>query len=137
MNNNDELKTDTKAFAFIAFKATSDRFSTIINKLFKDDESNAMIIPMNIRHDDFFYTMSNMKNSKLDGAVISEEFTKDIIEHLDSKSEAVEKYGVCDIVILKDKKFYGDYLFISTREENSEEFDYKKITIYLKGDTDE
>jgi len=91
MNNENQISKQTRLFGFIGEHAGVSRFSAITNKMFKKNSDDMMMIPMNIREDDFFFTLSNMKKSQVDGAVISNEYVKQTVEILDSASELVKK----------------------------------------------
>ena len=104
MNADDSIKQDTKLYGLIAQEAMKNRLFALLNKLIKP---KAMMIPMNIRQDDFYFTISNMKNSKVDGAYISKEYQEQILELLDEKDEIVEVYGRCDFILRKENKLIG------------------------------
>jgi hypothetical protein len=129
MNEDDRLKPQSKAYAFIALEALSNRFATTLNKYYKSVDRDAMIIPMNIREDDIYYTFVNMKKSKLNGAAISYEYQKDILEHLDFKSEIVDIANLCDAIRINSGKFYGDFIAPKALFEFFKEHGAKKIAI--------
>jgi len=104
MNADDSIKQDTKLFGLIAEEAMKNRLFVELNKLIKPE---AMMIPMNIREDDFYFTVANMKKSKVDGAYIAPEYQEMIIELLDEKDEIVEVYGKCDFVLRDGEKLKG------------------------------
>ena len=108
MNEANQIGVTTKLFGFIAEKAQSNRFSVTLNKTFKANGDDAMIIPMNIREDDLYFTVANMRNSQLSGAAIGAEYQKEVLEILDTQSELVEKSGYCDTVIVNEGKLHGD-----------------------------
>jgi len=72
-----------------------------------------MMIPMNIREDDFYYTLVNMKKSHVNGALLAREYTKSVVEILDDASEIVKSSGVCDMVVRDGQKLFGDLVFPS------------------------
>ena len=108
MNNENKISKETKLFGYIGEHAGVSRFSAVINKMFKEKSDNAMMIPMNIREDDFFFTLSNLKKSHVNGSIISNEYVKDAVEILDVKSGLVERSGMCDIVFKDGDKLRGD-----------------------------
>jgi shikimate 5-dehydrogenase len=103
MNESNSITNETRLYGFIAEYAQQNRFSVTLNRLFKADSSNMMMIPMNIREDDFYFTLSNMKQSHVNGAMIGEEYRSAVMELLDEKTDQVEKSGFCDFVIVEDK----------------------------------
>lgn len=111
MNDANEISHHTELYGFIGEYAGQNSISATLNKLFKAGNKNAMMIPMNIREDDFFFTLSNMKKSHVNGALISNEYIKNTLEVLDEKSEAVEFSGLCDIVLRDENRLIGDVLF--------------------------
>ena len=86
MNNDNKISKETKLFGYIGEYAGVSRFSALINKLFKKNSDDVMMIPMNIREDDLYFTVSNMKKSHLNGAVISNEYVDKVVDILDEKS---------------------------------------------------
>ena len=108
MNNENQISKQTKLFGYIGEYAGVSRFSALSNKMFKENSDDTMMIPMNIREDDLFFTLSNMKKSQVDGAVISNEYVKKAIEVLDTKSGLVERCGMCDIIFKDGDKLRGD-----------------------------
>ena len=110
MNEKNQIGPATKLFGYIAEKAQSNRFSVTLNKCFKESGDDAMIIPMNIREDDLFYTVSNMRQSQLKGAAIGVEYQKAVVEILDSASELVAKCGYCDAIRVVDGTLHGEII---------------------------
>jgi len=108
MNEANEISHQTKLYGFIGEEAGKSSLSASINRLFKANNKDAMTIPMNIRGDDFFFTLSNMKKSQVNGAIISNEYVGGAVELLDESSEAVLKSGMCDILMRDGEKLIGD-----------------------------
>ncbi len=57
MNCNDAIKPQTKVYGFLSEYAQQNRFSVMMNRMFQNIGADAMMIPMNIRADDFFFTI--------------------------------------------------------------------------------
>ncbi len=108
MNNDNQISQKTKLFGFIGEHAGVSRFSALLNKAFKAGSDDTMMIPMNIREDDFFFTLSNMKKSHVYGAIISNEYISKSVEILEVKSNLVERSGMCDIVFKEGETLRGD-----------------------------
>ena len=104
INSDDGITKETKLYGLIAEDAMQNRLFVELNKLIKPE---AMMIPMNIREDDFYFTVANMKKSKVDGAYIAREYQEMVIELLDEKDETVEVYGRCDFVVREKEKLKG------------------------------
>jgi len=122
MNADNVISKQTKLFGLIGEKAQTNRLFVMINRLIKNDASDAMIIPMNIREDDFYFTLANMKKSHVCGAYIEKEFQEAVLDLLDSKDEIVEVYGRCDFVLKEGEKLKGFLLEkndVSSQEELS------------------
>ena len=110
MNRDDSIKKETKLFGLIAEHASPNRLFVMVNKLIKADGSDAMMIPMNIRQDDFYFTLSNMKKSHVNGAYIAQEYQEQVVELLDEADEFVEVYNRCDFVLREGERLVGTYL---------------------------
>ncbi|MCX6076544.1 MAG: hypothetical protein NTW78_06605 [Campylobacterales bacterium] len=129
MNNANEISKKTKLYGFIGEHAGVSRFSTLINKMFKEHGDDAMMIPMNIREDDFYFTLSNMKKSHVDGAVISNEYVSRVIEVLDETSSLVKRSGMCDIVFKEGEKLRGDLFGMRVLLEHLKDLRLSKIAL--------
>ena len=110
MNANDEIKKQTKLFGLIAEHASPNRLFVMLNKIIKQEGSDAMMIPMNIREDDFYFTLSNMKKSHVNGAYIAQEYQESAVELLDEADEFVQVYNKCDFVVRDGERLLGTYL---------------------------
>jgi len=117
MNNDNQISVQTKLFGYIGEEAGSSRFSAIINKMFKENSQDTMMIPMNIREDDLYFTISNMKKSHVNGAVISSEFVDKVVELVDEPSGLVKKSGMCDILFKEGEKLRGDLFSLRVLSE--------------------
>jgi len=129
MNDKDELKNSSKAWGYIGEYAGVSRFSAIINKKFKENSVDAMMIPMNIREDDLFFTVSNMKKSKVDGAVISNEYVTNVVDILDSASSMVKRSGMCDIIFKEGETLRGDIFSTRVLTEHLKDLAVCKVAI--------
>ncbi|WP_434636607.1 hypothetical protein MLC35_08730 [Sulfurimonas sp. NW7] len=110
MNADDGIKKETKLFGLIAEHASPNRLFILLNKEIKANNADAMMIPMNIREDDFYYTLSNMKKSHVNGAYIAEEYQESAVELLDEADEFVQVYNKCDFVLRDGERLIGTYL---------------------------
>lgn len=129
MNNNNQISKETKLFGYIGEHAGTSRFSAVINKMFKESSDDIMMIPMNIREDDFFFTLSNMKKSHVNGAVISNEYVKKSVEIIDEASGLVKRTGMCDIVFKDGEKLRGDVFGIRVLLERLKDLGAAKIAL--------
>jgi len=129
MNDKDELKNSSKAFGYIGEYAGVSRFCAVLNKIFKEKETDAMMFPMNIREDDLYFTVSNMKKSKLDGAVISNEYVTDVVDILDDASGIVKRSGMCDIIFKEGESLRGDIFSTRVLTEHLKDIFVSKIAI--------
>jgi len=110
MNAHDGIQKQTKLFGLIAEHASPNRLFVMLNKIIKKNNADAMMIPMNIREDDFYYTLSNMKKSHVNGAYIASEYQENAVELLDEADEFVQVYNRCDFVLREGEKLIGTYL---------------------------
>lgn len=110
MNADDGIKKETKLFGLIAEHASPNRLFVLLNKEIKANNADAMMIPMNIREDDFYYTLSNMKKSHVNGAYIAQEYQESAVELLDEADEFVQVYNKCDFVLRDGERLIGTYL---------------------------
>jgi shikimate 5-dehydrogenase len=124
MNDDNSITVETALYGYIAEEAHSSRFCAIVNKLFKGNNVNAMAIPMNIRPDDVTFTISQMRTSKLSGAVISMEYQEEAYGLLDNASEASREAGYSDFIRILDGKLVGELIMPSALEKfaQSDEF---------------
>jgi hypothetical protein len=129
MNNANQISRSTKLYGYIGESAGSSRFSAVINKIFKENSDDAMMIPMNIREDDLYFTVSNMRESHLSGAVISSEYTQSVVEILDEASQLVKRSGMCDIIYKEEKKLRGDLFSVRALSEQLKDLFASKIAI--------
>lgn len=129
MNNDNQISTQTKLFGYIGEEAGASRFSAIINKMFKENGKDAMMIPMNIRQDDLYFTVSNMKKSHVNGAVISSEYVTDVVEILDESSTLVKRSGMCDIIFREEQKLRGDIFSMRVLTEHLKDLMAAKIAL--------
>ena len=110
MNVDDSIQKQTKLFGLIAEHASPNRLFVMLNKKIKAAGADAMMIPMNIRPDDFYYTLSNMKKSHVNGAYIAPEYQEDAVELIDEADEFVQVYNRCDFVVRDKERLIGTYL---------------------------
>lgn len=126
LNSDDSIKKETKLYGLIAVEAMQEPLFAKLNKLIKP---SAMMLPLNIREDDFYFTIKGLKDSKVSGVYIAKEYQEEVIELLDHKEEIVDVYNRCDFIIIKEKKLYG-YL-IQTNDITSQEALAQKIYTQL------
>lgn len=110
MNADDSIKVKTKLFGLIAEHASPNRLFVMLNKMIKESGVDAMMIPMNIRKDDFYFTVSNMKNSHVNGAYIAQEYQELVVELLDEADEFVQVYNKCDFILRDGNRLIGTYI---------------------------
>ncbi len=123
MNNDNSITADTMLYGYIAENAHSSRFSVTVNKRFKENGVNAMVIPMNIRPDDVAFTISQMRSSKLSGAVIGNEYQAEAFELLDDAAEAAKAAGYCDLIRIDEGRLRGDLITPIALEKYAEAFE--------------
>lgn len=125
MNNDNSITVETKLFGFIAEEAHSNRFSSMVNKLFKENGINAMVIPMNIRPDDLVFTISQMRHSKLSGAIIGSEYQEEALSLVDGVSDGTQKSGLVDFIRIENNTLFGDIIMPLALEKYAEIEEFK------------
>lgn len=110
MNNDNTITALTKLYGYIAENAHSSRFSVTLNKLYKENGCDAMIIPMNIRCDDVAFTISQMRSSKLSGAVIGSEYQEEALTLVDHLTAQAQESGYCDCIWIEEGELRGDLI---------------------------
>ncbi len=129
MNNDNQISKETKLFGYIGEHAGVSRLSAISNKLYKADGFDAMMIPMNIREDDLYFTVSNMKKSHVNGAVISSEYVDKVLEIMDDASGIAKRSGMCDIIFRKSERLEGDVFSIRVLTEFLKDMHIRRVAI--------
>lgn len=129
MNNANEISHHTMLYGFIGEEAGQSSMSATLNKLFKANNKDAMMIPMNIREDDLYFTVANMKRSHVNGAFISNEYIKNIVEILDEASDTVKISGICDVMIREGEKLLGDVVGVKAIIEFLKDNGCKKVAL--------
>lgn len=110
MNNDNTITVETKLYGYIAENAHSSRVSVTLNTLYKEKLFNAMMIPMNIRPDDVTFTLSQMRSSKLNGAIIATEYQEEAYRLVDQMSDEAREQGYCDCIFIENGKLIGDVI---------------------------
>ena len=129
MNDANQISKQTKLFGFIGEHAGASRFSAVINKAFKANGDDVMMIPMNIRADDLYFTVSNLKESHVNGAVISSEYVTDVLDLLDSSNAMVKRSGMCDVIYKEGKTLRGDIFSVRVLTEHLKDMAVSKVAI--------
>ena len=129
MNEANQISKQTTLFGFIGEHAGVSRFSAIINKKFKENANDVMMIPMNIREDDLYFTISNMKESHVNGAVISSEYVTEVLDLLDNANAMVKRSGMCDIIYKEGKTLRGDIFSARVLTEHLKDMAVSKVAI--------
>ncbi len=129
MNNGNEISHHTKLYGFIGEEAGQSSISARVNKIFKANNKDAMMIPMNIREDDFYFTVANMKKSHVNGALISNEYVTSVVELLDDSSDIVKRSGMCDILVRDGEKLIGDVISTDILVEFLKEKGVNKVAL--------
>jgi shikimate dehydrogenase len=123
MNNDNAITAATKLYGYIGENAHSSRFSVTLNKLYKENGIDAMMIPMNIRPDDVTFTISQMRHSKLSGALIGTEYQEEVYSLLDSILERAQAQGYCDCILIVENRLIGDLIALDALERYADHFD--------------
>ncbi|OHD91166.1 MAG: hypothetical protein A2552_07290 [Sulfuricurvum sp. RIFOXYD2_FULL_44_160] len=125
MNNDNTITVATKLYGYIAENAHSSRFSVTLNKLYKENGIDAMMIPMNIRSDDVAFTISQMRSSKLSGAIIGSEYQEEALSLVDEASDSAQEGGYCDFIRIHEGKLIGDLIMTRALERYADRDDFE------------
>jgi shikimate 5-dehydrogenase len=125
MNNDNTITAATKLYGYIAENAHSSRFSVTLNKLYKENGIDAMMIPMNIRVDDVAFTISQMRSSKLSGAIIGSEYQEEALSLVDEASDSAQDGGYCDSIRIREGKLIGDLIMTRALERYADRDDFE------------
>ncbi|MBD3824109.1 MAG: hypothetical protein IE916_06335 [Epsilonproteobacteria bacterium] len=129
MNEANEISRQTLLYGYIGEHAGASRISAVTNRLFKESAKDAMMIPMNIREDDFYFTLSNMKNSQVSAAYIANEYIEKVPELLDNASMLVKRSGACDLVFVENKTLRGELICVRAISEKLKDLRATKIAM--------
>ncbi|WP_345986533.1 hypothetical protein WCX49_05245 [Sulfurimonas sp. HSL-1656] len=129
MNEANQITNTTRLFGFIAEEAQQNRFAVTLNKRFKASGDDAMMIPMNIRPDDFYFTLSNMKQSHVNGAVIATEYQDQVLEIVDTASALCERTGICDTVVVENGQMRGELLLPIALKQMAEKSGAERVAL--------
>ena len=129
MNIHNAISKQTTLFGLIAESAQTNRLFVVLNRMIKANNANAMIIPMNIREDDFYFTVANMKKSHVNGAFIAKEYEASCMDLLDKSDDVVNVAGVCDFVLRVNETLEGSYIYAEAIKAYVEENKATKIAI--------
>ncbi len=133
MNMNDEIQINTKVYGFLGEYAQQNRFSVTMNTFFKSQATNAMMIPMNIRADDFYYTVSGLRHAKLNGVVIDKEYRHQAVDLCDHCSDDVLACGFCDVIRVHNGLLYGDVAIGRALAMLLEHYEIGTLALYGSG----
>jgi len=129
MNNDNRISKESKLFGYIGEHAGVSSFSATFNKICKANDDNIMMIPMNIREDDLYFTITNMKKSHVNGAVISSEYVADMPAMMDNMSAIAKRSGMCDILYREGESLRGDIFSVRVLTEYLKDLAARKIAI--------
>jgi len=129
MNDANQISKKTKLFGYVGEEAGASRFSAVMNKKFKANGDDAMMIPMNVREDDLYFTVSNMKKSHVNGAVISDEYVDKVMDSLDEASSLSKRSGMCDVLFKEGEILRGDVLGARVLTESLKDSFASKIAV--------
>ena len=70
-----------------------------------------------------------MKESHVNGAVISSEYVTDVLDLLDNANAMVKRSGMCDIIFKEGKTFRGDIFSVRVLTEHLKDMAVSKVAI--------
>jgi len=129
MNANNILSNRSQLFGLIAESAQTNRLFVVLNRIIKANSADSMIIPMNIRPDDLYFTVFNLKKSHVNGAYIAQEYFEEVLDTLDKLNDVVRKSGGCDFVLREETQLSGYFHMPEAVASYAKKEDYKKIAV--------
>jgi shikimate 5-dehydrogenase len=102
----------TLLFGLLDGMAVNSKRPKFFKEIFNEENLDASYIPMNVREDDIFFTVSNLKDSQLQGVNIGIMYKKEVFNYLKDKiffksSKEAKKVGFIDSIRIRDNKLYG------------------------------
>jgi len=127
------IEKDTKLFGLLADSASTLKKAKIVSEYFAQLEVDAAYIPMNIREDDIYFTISGLKNSKINAVNLGSEYVKGAYEQMDYLSDEAKFCGFVDTISIKDEKLYGDVTIGESFARVLKNKEIKKVIILGSG----
>ena len=103
----EEIKPDTKLCTILGHNAQTGYMRKYFNKIMKHNGLNATAIALNIKDEDFDFTMSNVGESRVDMMMIEREFGEKALHYCESLNDCAKENGRVDFVEVKERKVYG------------------------------
>jgi len=127
------IEKDTKLFGLLADEASSLKKARIVSEYFVELGIDAAYIPMNIRHDDIYFTIHGLKESKIEAVNLGSEYTKSAFEQMDIISDEASLCGFVDTIKIENGKLLGSITIGEAFANILTQINAKKITILGSG----
>ncbi len=95
------IDKETLLFALVGENAIESKRDSLFNDCFKADDTNAKMMPLNIRMDDIGFFIYGFKDSKIKAGYFQEEYWEKLYELLDQMSPEAKLCGIVDTIDVK------------------------------------
>ncbi len=103
----EEIKPDTELCTILGFNAQTGNCRRYFNGCLKTNKINATAIALNIKEDDFDYTMRNLAQSKVKKMMFEHEFCENILPFCDELDACAKEKQFVDFVEIVEGKIKG------------------------------
>ena len=101
----DQIGTETKLFSLIGANAIENDLARYFNAAFQALDADCKMMPLNIREDDLGFFLHGLKDSKIFGAYLEEEYWEIVYNLLQEGDEEVQFCGICDTIDIVDNRY--------------------------------
>ncbi len=98
------IDKETVLFSLIGENAIESKRDALFNDCFKADDSNAKMMPLNIRMDDIGFFIYGFKDSQIKAGYFQEEYWEKLYELLEEMSHEAKLCGIVDTIDVKEGK---------------------------------
>ena len=103
----EEIKPDTELCTILGFNAQTGNCRRYFNRCLKINEINATAIALNIKEDDFEYTMKNLAQSRVTRMMLEHEFCENVLHFCDELDDCAKEKKFVDFVEMAEGKIKG------------------------------
>jgi len=103
----EEIKPDTGLCTILGHNAQTGYIRKYFNKIMKHNGINATAIALNITDEHFDFTLSNVRESKVDKMMIEKEFQEKSVSYCDTLDEASQRESRVDFIEVEEGKIKG------------------------------
>ncbi len=101
----DQIGAETTLFGVIGIDAIENKKEAYFNQQFQEMDVDCRAMPLNIREDDFGFFLNGLKDSKIKGVYLEEEFWVKTFELLQSDDEEISFCKMVDTIDIVDGEY--------------------------------